>query len=227
MRSLPRIACTSWPLRACGREVTVGHKRFPASDSRPVPGDKQSSSLTKHFGEMYHLVHRPEMNQRHEGREEAIMGSGGVERASITINAPIDVVWSVFTDVERWPTWASSFTSVELINGPMRLGAKARIRQPRLPTVVWEVTKWEPGRSWTWTATGPGARTEASHNLTASGRGTVAEQSIVSSGPVGRLLAFAWRSLTRRYLAIEAEGLKQRSEQVAASSSAATAARAR
>src|SRR5207344_741164 len=104
------------------------------------------------------------------------MGSGGVERASITINAPIDVVWSVFTDVERWPTWASSFTSVELINGPMRLGARARIRQPRLLTVVWEVTKWEPGRSWTWTAIGPGARTEAYHNLTASGRGTVAEQ---------------------------------------------------
>ena len=132
------------------------------------------------------------------------MGSGGVERASITINAPIDVVWSVFTDVERWPTWASSFTSVELIDGPMRLGAKA-----------------------TWTATGPGARTEASHNLTVSGRSTVAEQSIVSSGPIGRLLSFAWRSLTRRYLAIEAEGLKQRSEQVAASSGAAPAARAR
>ena len=100
------------------------------------------------------------------------MGSDGVERASITIDAPIDVVWSVFTDVERWPTWASSFTSVELVDGPMRLGAKARIRQPRLPTVVWEVTKWEPGRSWTWAATGPGARTEASHVLTVSGGGT-------------------------------------------------------
>ena len=59
------------------------------------------------------------------------MGHEGVERASITIDAPIEVVWSVFTDVERWPTWASSFTSVELIDGPMRLGAKARIRQPR------------------------------------------------------------------------------------------------
>ena len=70
------------------------------------------------------------------GRQEGIMAGGGVERASITINAPIDVVWSVFTDVERWPTWASSFTSVELVDGPMRLGAKARIRQPRLPTVV-------------------------------------------------------------------------------------------
>ena len=154
------------------------------------------------------------------------MGSGGVERASITIDAPIDVVWSVFTDVERWPAWASSFTSVELVDGPMRLGAKARIRQPRRPTVVWEVTKWEPGRSWTWAATGPGARTEASHVLTVSGRGTVAEQSIVSSGPVGRLLAIVWRSLTRRYLAIEAQGLKQRSEQMAVSSRTATAARA-
>jgi len=154
------------------------------------------------------------------------MGNGGGERASIMIDAPIEVVWSVFTDVERWPTWASSFTSVELIDGPMRLGAKARIRQPRLPAVVWEVTKWEPGRSWTWAVTSPGARTEASHVLTVSRGGTVAEQSIVSSGPLGRLAAFVWRSLTRRYLAIEAAGLKQRSEQVAAASRAATAARA-
>ena len=146
------------------------------------------------------------------------MANNGVERASITIDAPIEVVWSVFTDVERWPTWASSFTSVELIDGPMRLGAKARIRQPGLPTVVWEVTQWEPGRSWTWTAKGPGARTAASHVLTRVGDGTVAEQSISSSGPIGRLVAFVWRSLTRRYLAIEAAGLKQRSEQVAAAS---------
>ena len=144
------------------------------------------------------------------------MGSNAVERASITIDAPIEVVWSVFADVERWPTWASSFTSVELIDGPMRLGAKARIRQPRLPTVIWEVTQWEPGRSWTWTARSPGARTEASHVLTRVGDGTLAEQSITPSGPIGRLAAFMWRSLTRRYLAIEAAGLKQRAEQMAA-----------
>ena len=155
------------------------------------------------------------------------MGKYGGEQASITIDAPIEVVWSVFTDVERWPTWASSFTSVELIDGPMRLGAKARIRQPGLPTVVWEVTKWEPGHSWTWTATSPGARTEASHVLTRVGDGTVAQQSITPSGPIGRLAAFVWRSLTRRYLAIEAAGLKQRSEQVAAASRAAATVHAR
>src|SRR3954465_10329561 len=117
------------------------------------------------------------------------MRNDGVQRASIAIDAPVDVVWAVFTDVERWPTWASSFTSVELIDGPMRLGAKGRITQPRLPTVVWEVPQWEPGRSWTWAGGGPGPRTEASHVLTVSGRGTIAEQSIVSSGPLGKLLA--------------------------------------
>jgi uncharacterized membrane protein len=155
------------------------------------------------------------------------MGTGQVERAAITIDAPIEVVWAVFTDVERWPTWTRSVTSVELINGPMRLGATARIRQPRLPTVVWTVTDWDPGRSWTWTATGPGARTQASHVLTASGAATTAEQSIIPSGPIGRLVALLWRSLTRRYLAMEAAGLKQRCEEVAAASSAARSALAK
>jgi len=155
------------------------------------------------------------------------MGAGQAERAAITIDAPVEVVWAVFTDVERWPTWTRSVTSVELIDGPMRLGAKARIRQPQLPTVVWTVTDWNPGRSWSWTATGPGARTQASHVLTASGAGTIAEQSIVSSGPIGRLLAFVWRSLTRRYLAMEAAGLKQRCEEVAAASRSARSALAK
>jgi len=155
------------------------------------------------------------------------MGAGQAERAAITIDAPVEVVWAVFTDVERWPTWTRSVTSVELIDGPMRLGAKARIRQPQLPTVVWTVTDWNPGRSWSWTATGPGARTQASHVLTASGAGTIAEQSIVSSGPIGRLLAFVWRSLTRRYLAMEAAGLKQRCEEAAAASRSARSALAK
>ena len=144
------------------------------------------------------------------------MSTGQVERAAITIDAPIAVVWAVFTDVEKWPTWTQSVTSVELIDGPMRLGAKARIRQPQLPTVVWTVTEWNPGKSWTWTAIGPGARTQASHVLIGSGDKTVAEQSIIPSGPIGRLAAFLWRSLTRRYLAMEAAGLKQRCEEVAA-----------
>jgi hypothetical protein len=55
------------------------------------------------------------------------------------------------------------------------------------------------------------------------GERTLAEQAISPSGPIGRLAAFLLRSLTRRYLAIEAAGLKQRSEQLAAARAATTA----
>ena len=151
------------------------------------------------------------------------MAKGVSERISVVIDAPIETVWAVFSDVERWPTWAASFTSVELIDGPLRLGAKARIRQPRLPTVVWEVTSWEPGRSWIWTATSPGVRTEASHVLTRSVERSTAEQTITWSGPLARVAALIWRGLTRRYLAIEAVGLKQRSEATRSRESSGTA----
>ena len=59
-------------------------------------------------------------------------------------------------------------------------------------------------------------RTTATHVMTATGTGTVAEQSITQSGPLGRLAGLVWHRLTTRYLAMEAQGLKQRSEQVVA-----------
>jgi uncharacterized membrane protein len=135
---------------------------------------------------------------------------------STSIDAPVDIVWDVFSDVERWHTWTASITSVELLDGELRVGARAKVRQPRLPTVVWTVTALEPGRSWTWEATGPGAHTVATHVLRPVGDSTVAEMSISNGGVVGRLLGRVWRSLTARYMGLEAAGLKQRSEQIAA-----------
>ena len=38
------------------------------------------------------------------------------------------------------------------------MGSRARIKQPRLPTTVWEVTEVVTGRSFTWIAGGPGTR---------------------------------------------------------------------
>ncbi|MET0911361.1 MAG: SRPBCC family protein [Ilumatobacteraceae bacterium] len=136
----------------------------------------------------------------------------------VTIDAPIERVWDVFSDVERWPGWTASVTSLTLIEGTeIALGTRARIKQPRFPSLVWRVTEVEPGVSWTWVSTSPGARTAATHRLHRTGpSGTRVEQVIEQTGPLGVLVGRLSRRLTRRYLAMEAAGLKQRAEAVAA-----------
>ena len=68
----------------------------------------------------------------------------GLERI-IDIDASREKVWTVMTDVERWPEWTASVTSVALLDeAPFNVGSHARIHQPRLPVAVWTVTAFEP-----------------------------------------------------------------------------------
>jgi hypothetical protein len=134
--------------------------------------------------------------------------------AEITIAAPIERVWDVYADVERWPTWTASVSSVELVAGDhIAIGTAARIKQPRFPRLTWTVTEVEPGRSWTWVARSAGATTTAAHELRAIDGGTTqVVQTITQQGPLGGLVGRLMRGLTRRYLAIEGAGLKERVE---------------
>jgi uncharacterized membrane protein len=131
----------------------------------------------------------------------------------ILIQASPQRVWEVFSDVQRWPEWMPTITAVErLDDGPLRVGSRTRIRQPRLPVAVWEVTELEDGRQFTWVSRGPGVRTTGSHRVTTTPDGTVAVSSIDQDGPLGQLLGLLLRNLTNRYLRLEGESLKERSE---------------
>ena len=127
------------------------------------------------------------------------------------IDAPAESVWAVLSDVARWPEWTPTVDSVERLDpGPLRVGSRARIRQPRLPRALWEVTDLVPGRSFTWEATGPGLRTIGRHEVVPDDTGCTVRLGIEQTGPMAGVAARMWRRLTQRYVELEAESLDAR-----------------
>lgn len=133
---------------------------------------------------------------------------------SVTINAPAERVWAIFSDVANWPEWTPTIESVERLDeGRIHLGARTRIRQPKLPVAVWEVTELVEGEYFEWVSRAPGIRTTGGHRVTQTPEGTVATATIVQEGPLGWIFGRLLAKLTREYIALEGESLKKVSEQ--------------
>jgi uncharacterized membrane protein len=121
--------------------------------------------------------------------------------------------WEIYADVERWPEWTASVTSVErLDDGPLHVGARTRVRQPRLPVATWTVVALDPGREFRWESTAPGLRTVGTHLVEPTPGGCRVTARLDQLGPMGGLVGRLWRGLTERYLALETAGLKDRAE---------------
>jgi uncharacterized protein YndB with AHSA1/START domain len=134
---------------------------------------------------------------------------------STTISSSNERVWAVLTDVERWPEWTPSMTKVtRLDEGPFAKGSQASVKQPRLPAMVWTVTEVTPGRSFVWEAKRPGVTLVAGHHLTSEDdNGSVkVVLSVEQRGALGRVLEPLTSRSAKRYVTLEAEGLKLRSE---------------
>ncbi len=133
---------------------------------------------------------------------------------TIDIQAPVQRVWQVTVDIERWPEWTASMRSVErLDSGPFTVGSRAAIRQPRSPRAVWTVTAMDDGLAFTWESRAPGAHTVATHRLEplADG-GTSVTLTVELSGLVARVLWPLLRGTLQRLVTLEAEGLRRRCE---------------
>ena len=137
-----------------------------------------------------------------------------ITEGAIEIEAPASVVWDVFTDVERWSEWTASVKGIVALDGAgIEVGKRFEIKQPRMPRLVWEVTEVDPGVSWTWRQKATGSTAFATHEVTAiEAERTVVRQTIDQRGPFGVIVGMLTRRLTRRYLDLEAQGLKQRSQ---------------
>ncbi|MGZ4563840.1 MAG: SRPBCC family protein [Mycobacterium sp.] len=135
---------------------------------------------------------------------------------SIEIDAPPRLVWDVFSDVERWPEWTASVTSLKGLNGPaLAVGKRFTIKQPGMSKLVWQVTEIDPGSSWTWVQRSPGVLVTARHDVIAQPGGrTLVRQQLDQRGVLGALVGRLMLSKTKRFLKLEAQGLKARSEQL-------------
>src|SRR5262245_20157448 len=102
---------------------------------------------------------------------------------NMEIPAPPPLVWSVMSDVERWPEWTASISRVILLSpGPLQVGNSVRVHQPKLPSAVWRVTELTPGTGFTWISAAPGVRVTARHMVDAMGSGSRVNLSIYYEG---------------------------------------------
>jgi hypothetical protein len=135
---------------------------------------------------------------------------------SIDIQAEPQQVWDIMTDVERWPEWTQSVTHIERLSPPLlKVGSRARVKQPRLKDTVWTVTSLEPLVGFTWEARRRGLATIGSHRIEQPTPGTTTVTLGVRQR--GLLAPLVWPlsvRMMRRYLELERHGLKARSEAV-------------
>ncbi len=133
---------------------------------------------------------------------------------TVEIEAEPERVWPVLADVTAWPSWSPTMTSVRLLDGAaFGPGARARVRQPKLPPALWRVTVVRPGQSFEWVSRVPGLTSRADHRLAAAGAGRCAlTLEFERTGPLAWLAEPLFASLTRRYLELEAASLKRRCE---------------
>jgi hypothetical protein len=123
-------------------------------------------------------------------------------------------VWSTLLDVERWPEWTQSVTSVErLDDGPLAIDSRVRILQPRLIPAVWRVTELDPAnRVFIWRTGKPGVRLTATHRIDRTDQGARVTLTLAYGGLLGPFMAYQLKDLNWSYITMEARGLKARCE---------------
>lgn len=123
-------------------------------------------------------------------------------------------IWPIMADVERWPEWLPTMTSVENLGvAPLAIGNQYKLVQPGFRPTLWSVVALEPLHFFAWEASWPGARALATHTLRPwNHESSEVVLEVYFSGPLSVLArALAGRRI-KEYLALEVATLKRKVE---------------
>jgi hypothetical protein len=123
-------------------------------------------------------------------------------------------VWSALLDIEHWPEWNTAVTRIHRMDlGPLTLGSRTRIWQPRLMSAVWCVTSLDQQRRiFTWATHSIGLQVSARHHVEAVDAHTRLTLTLHYSGLLGPIMARLLRDTNWDFMAREGTGLRDRCE---------------
>jgi polyketide cyclase/dehydrase/lipid transport protein len=135
---------------------------------------------------------------------------------SIDIDARQQRVWDVLSDLEAWPRRIETVDAVELLSpAPLGEGSRVRLKQPKLPEGIWEITVWDAPSYFEYRQQSGGVSTVAGHRVEAleEGRSRLT-LTLDMRGLLVPVVAVFYKGLTNRYISIEAQGMKRAAESI-------------
>jgi uncharacterized membrane protein len=133
---------------------------------------------------------------------------------SIDIDASQQRVWDVLSDIRGWPQRIDTVDTVELLTpAPLAKGSRVRLKQPKLPEGVWDVTTWDAPAYFEWTQKSTGVTNIAGHRVEALGEGQARlTLTLEMRGFLISVMGRFYKDLTNDYMTREAEGMKRAAE---------------
>ncbi|MFT4297068.1 MAG: SRPBCC family protein [Micropruina sp.] len=131
-----------------------------------------------------------------------------------TLDAPVEKVWSVWSDPDSFPRWDPREEHTEL-TGPFAVGSTIRSKQRGIPQAEMVLTGVTPGERWTISSPLPGGRLTIDHVLIAEAAGrTSVTKAYEVTGPMGLLFRCYFGPIVRKampdtFRALEAEALRR------------------
>ena len=86
----------------------------------------------------------------------------------LQVRATADEVWKILVDTSRWVEWGPSIHAVERSERFLTASSSGRVKTVLRFSVPFTVTRFEPGRTWSWRVFGIPATTHTVESLSAN-----------------------------------------------------------